>query len=94
MEAASNSGPDTGSKVTRTPLAPGDLVHSCHKVFFLKGDHVIGSEFQQFFFLTAGAGSGSYNLGSTNNVESPSPARVWEELHQNMADPRELVTES
>ncbi len=38
--------------------------------------------------------SGSYNFGSTNNVESPSPARVWEKMHQNVADPRELVTES
>jgi hypothetical protein len=38
--------------------------------------------------------SGSYNFGSTNNVESAFPARVWEEMHQNVADPRELVTES
>src|SRR5580658_4524398 len=38
--------------------------------------------------------SGSYNFGSTNNVESPSPARVWEEMHQNVADPRELATDS
>ena len=38
--------------------------------------------------------SGSYNFGSTNNVESAFPARVWEEMHQNVADPREFVTES
>lgn len=38
--------------------------------------------------------SGSYNFGSMNNVESAFPARVWEEMHQNVADPRELVTES
>ena len=29
--------------------------------------------------------SGSYNFGSTNNVESAFPARVWEEMHQNVA---------
>ena len=29
-----------------------------------------------------------------NNVESAFPARIWEEIHQNVADPRELVTES
>src|SRR5580658_4419277 len=38
--------------------------------------------------------SGSYNFGSTNNVESAFPARVWEEMHKNVPDPRELVTES
>src|SRR5215469_2137124 len=34
------------------------------------------------------------NFGSTNDVESAFPARVWEEMHQNVADPRELVAES
>src|SRR5579863_1040587 len=38
--------------------------------------------------------SGSNNFDSTNDVESAFPACVWEEMHQNVADPRELVTDS
>jgi hypothetical protein len=38
--------------------------------------------------------SGSCNFSSTNNVESAFPTRVWEEMHQNVAHPRELVTDS
>src|ERR1700744_2152053 len=38
--------------------------------------------------------SGSYNFGSTNNMESEFPARVREEMQQNVAEPREFVTES
>ena len=34
------------------------------------------------------------NLGSMNNVESALPARVWKEMHQNVAEPREHVTDS
>jgi len=31
--------------------------------------------------------SRSHNLASVNNMESAFPARVWEEVHQNVADP-------
>jgi hypothetical protein len=34
------------------------------------------------------------SLGSMNNVESALPSRIREEIHQNVADPRELVAES
>ncbi len=37
---------------------------------------------------------GIHNSGSTNNVERAFPARILEEMHQNVAHPRELVTES
>src|SRR5579863_1181184 len=33
-------------------------------------------------------------FGSLNKVESALPARIREEIHQNVADPRELVAES
>ena len=37
---------------------------------------------------------GIHNFGSMNNVESAFPTRILEEMHQNVAHPRELVTES
>jgi hypothetical protein len=37
---------------------------------------------------------GIHNFGSMNKVESAFPARIREEMHQNVAHPRELVTES
>src|SRR5579875_1326092 len=38
--------------------------------------------------------SRTYRFDSMNDVESAFPPRIWKEMHQNVAEPRELVTDS